>query len=346
MTTAPPARDDRTARLPADPDALIREARRRQRRRYLAIAGALAAAVAGLVSAALAASGSGTGKPIRPTSATSPRPSRPSPPTAPAIPRSVRATVLIWTYQHPTWLERPGSNGFRHSWKPVIAVGDHQPTLIRVGRWLVYVGDGTSAIRDDLSGRPRKLWTRVRGQPQLFKPAAKPGHVWLTFVNGRLWPQGQERARLVSVPAGRPGQSVTLPKREVLVSGTDRGLLLMGEYGRLELWSPGDRPRPLPYSGDDSSFGFAAAPRLIAYGTRCGDAGCPVLRVYDVVTGRLVSVPPPPGTLGWTPNNFNGTFLIAPGNAMMAAAAAARSGGPGVYVVRLTAVEPRVTRVP
>jgi hypothetical protein len=57
--------------------------------------------------------------------------------------------------------------------------------MIRVGRWLVYVGDGTSAIRDDLSGPPRKLWTQVHAQPGPFMPAAQPGHVWLVFRNQR-----------------------------------------------------------------------------------------------------------------------------------------------------------------
>lgn len=265
--------------------------------------------------------------------------------------------MLIWTYQHPTWLEQPGSNRFRRSWKPVLAVGDYQPSMIRVGRWLVYVGDGTSAIRDDLHGRPRKLWTKVLGQPGPFMPAAQPGHVWLVIRNQR--PGGwrhPERARLVSVPAGRPGPAVTIPTGYQLVAGTDRGLLVTAKFDGLQLWNPGSRPTPLPHSRDDGgTIGFAASPRLIAYGTGCGyprsgrsqdDVGCPVLRVYNVQTRRLISIPAPPGTLGWAAYEFNRVFAIAPGNEMIAATAESRSGGPGLYVVRLDGARPRVKVVP
>jgi hypothetical protein len=354
-TTAP----DRPASPAASPDLLIREARQRRRRRYLAIALAVAAG-AGLVSAALSFLGMGTGHPAAHRHAPPSRSSAsPAPPTAPTIPSTVRATVLIWTYQHPTWLEQPGSNRFRRSWKPELAAGDNQPSLIRVGRWLVYVGDGTSAIRVDLSGRPRKLWTNVHAQPGPFMPAAQPGHVWLVFRNQRPgWSRRPERARLVSVPAGRLGQAVRVPTGFQLVAGTDRGLLLTAKFGALELWNPGSQPRPLPRSRPDDgayAYGFAASPRLIAYGTRCGSPGsgrwqdyigCRVLRVYDVVTRQLVSIPAPPGTLGWAPYEFNRVFAFAPGGEMIAATAESRSGGPGLYVVRLDRAHPQVSVVP
>jgi len=102
-------------------------------------------------------------------------------------------------------------------------------------------------------------------------------------------------------------------------------------------------------------MGFAASPRLIACGTRCRwphsgrwhhYLGCPVLRVYNVVTRRLVSIPAPPGTLGWAPYEFNRVFAIAPGGEMIAATAESRSGGPGLNVVRFDRAHPRVSVVP
>jgi hypothetical protein len=265
--------------------------------------------------------------------------------------------VLIWTYLHATWLEQPGSNGFRRSWKPDLAVGDYQPALTRTGGWLVYVGDGTSAIREDLSGRPRELWSRVHGGPGPFAPAAQPGHVWLVFNYHHLRPRRPERARLVSVPAGRPGPAVTLPRGYLLIRGTDKGMLVSGTRGGLDLWKPGSPPRPLPYSRNDgSTAGFGATARLVAYGTQCRwpaaarsySQQCRMLRAYDVVTGRLASVPAPPGTTAWAPYQFNRIFSIAPGNTMLAATAirapGARDGH--LYVVRLDGIHPRLLRVP
>jgi len=104
---------------------------------------------------------------------------------------------------------------------------------------------------------------------------------------------------------GRPGPVITLPKGAVnLVEGTDAGLLLEIRRGHnfgLALWNPGAAPRALPYSPSWSD-GFDATARLVAYGTDCGihetspyapqansgyDA-CNVLRVFDVLTGKLV----------------------------------------------------------
>jgi hypothetical protein len=188
-------------------------------------------------------------------------------------------------------------------------------------------------------------------------PAAQPGHVWLVIRNQR--PGGwrrPERARLVSVPAGRPGPTVTIPTGYQLVAGTDRGLLVTAKFDAPELWNRGGRPTPLPHSRDDGgTIGFAASGRLIAYGTRCGDprsghwkenVACPVLRLCNVVTRRLISIPAPPGTIGWAPYEFNRVFAIAPGGEMIAATAESRSSGPGLYVVRLDRARPRVMVVP
>ncbi len=339
----------------ADPEALIREARRRQRRRRLAVTAAVAVA-AGVVSAGVAVFGTGTGRPSPPARSAHARHPAARQPDVPPIPRSVGSMVLIWTYQNATWLEQPGTGRLHHSWRPDLAAGDYQPAMIPVGRWLVYVGDGASAIRDDLSGRPRELWTRAGGQTPFFAPAAQRGHVWLVF-NEQLRRHRPERARLVSVPAGRPGPAVTVPPGYRLVSGTNRGLLITGTHGGLALWNPGRAPRPVPHSRNDGgTLGFAATPRLVAYGTRCRQPAaahwytdqCGVLRVYNVVTGRLASIPAPSGTAGWAPYEFNRVLPVAPGDTMLAATAVpatdARHGR--LYVVRLNSARPRLIPVP
>ena len=87
-----------------------------------------------------------------------------------------------------------------------------------------------------------------------------------------------------------------------------------------------------------AGYGFGLSPRLVAYATGCQDrdtaandyyATCPVLRVFDVVTGTLLSFRAPPGTAGWMPPGFDLTQAIAPGNPVIAAYAATRPRGPG-----------------
>jgi hypothetical protein len=132
----------------------------------------------------------------------------------------------------------------------------------------------------------------------------------------------------------------------------------------LQLWNPGAAPATLPHSAPDSSEGFDASARLVSYGSGCtsyetagnaryepnaGYDACRVLRVDNVVTGKLRSFPAPPGTAGWVPNGFGLVSAIRPGDRMMAAYAAVRPQGDGrtrLYVLRLTGARRRVTAVP
>jgi hypothetical protein len=109
---------------PPDAAVLIQQARRRQRRRRLAVIAVIGAA--GLGYGAIELLGSGPGRPARPPSSVPARPAAHRP-AVPPIPPSLRATVLIWTYLHGTWLEQPGSDGFRHSGKPDLSVADSAP---------------------------------------------------------------------------------------------------------------------------------------------------------------------------------------------------------------------------
>jgi len=352
------------------PEAVIRQARRRQRRRQLVTGLAVAAVLAGAAGVV-----AGIASPAGPRRVSHPRPE----PSAPAvsrpalpgpIPRSVATTVLMWPVvahgEFPTfgphygplaYLDNLATRQLSRRHKPAFAAGDFQPYLVRAGRWLVYAGDGTTAIRDDLKGKPRML-----GRTPFFAPAASPGHVWLERFSGADPAMGQGRASVwqVSVRTGRRGPVITLPRRSFLLAGTEAGLLLKVPQGQdfgLALWRPGSAPRALPYAPSAGS-GFGLSPRLVAYGTGCQDrdtiandyyATCPVLRVFDVVTGALLSFRAPPGTAGWSPFGFDLTQPIAPRDPVIAAYAAARPLGHGqgrLFVIRLTGATGRPVAVP
>ena len=222
----------------------------------------------------------------------------------------------------------------------------------------MYVGDGVAtAIADDLTGRPRVL-----GPTPFFAPAAAPGRVWLfQFRHGM---QGPVRAWTVALSGGPPSRPVTLPADAYLpaVRGTDAGLLVQVPQG-LALWNPGRAPAILP-SSPDFADGFDATSRLVAYGTGCnsqttapdapqdpgaGYDACKVLRVLDVVTGKLISFPVPPGTAGWVPGGFNLVSAISHDNRMIAAYAATRPRGAGqvrLYVLRIAGPSSQARPVP
>ena len=311
-------------RLPADPNALIKEARRRQRIRYLLTAGALVA-VCG-AGTGLYATMRGNPPPPRP----SPSPPRPSPAVSlePAPPRlpPIAAKVLMWP---PSGVDDLRTGHYIQTDKFELCCGDYQPLMITAGRWLVFVGNGVTAIRSDLSGRPRVL-----GKTPFFAPSATPGAVWLEYLGS-----GVIRIRQVPVTGGAAGPSITLPAGAQLVAGTRAGLLLQNRDSQLRLWLPGQAMRVLP--GNPSwADGFAVTPRLIAYGTHCRSAiipkkadfepnagydECSMLRVFDVRSGRVRSLRSPPGTIGWVPPEFDLENPINPSGSMMAAEAVVRS---------------------
>ena len=341
------------------PEALIKEARRRQRRRWLAAGVAGAVVLAGL---AAGVAGHRPGRPgpgghrgsqvaVRPAAAPAP------------IPRSIGTMLVMWPAGSgqccgPVAVDDLSTGRLAQSQQPAIGAGDFQPLLARAGRWLVYAGDGAvSAIADDLTGRPRVL-----GPTPFFAPAAAPGRVWLFQVRHGM--QGPIRAWTVAPSGGRPSRPVTLPAGTYLpaVRGTDAGLLLQEPRG-LALWNPGSAAKILP-SSPDFADGFDATSRLVAYGTGCTsqatapdarqdpDASydtCTTLQVLDVVTGKLTSFPAPPGTAGWVPGGFNLVSAISPGDQMIAAYAAIRPQGAGqvrLYVLRINGPPRRPMPVP
>jgi hypothetical protein len=92
------------------------------------------------------------------------------------IPRSVDTSVLMWpvgypafgpNFGPPAYLDNLATGHLSRRHKLAFAGGDFRPYLVQAGRWLVYAGDGTMAIRDDLTGKPRVL-----GSTPFFAPAA------------------------------------------------------------------------------------------------------------------------------------------------------------------------------
>jgi hypothetical protein len=340
-----------------DADLVIREARRRQRRRRLVTGLVLAVVLAGTIG--VAAGLTSRGRP--PVSHPRPRSSAPATrqQVLPSpIPHSVGTTVLLWPVvahgEYPTfgphqwppaYVDDLATGRLSRRHKLAFAGGDFRPYLVSVGHWLVYVGGGGAmVIRDNLKGRPRML-----GRTPFFAPAASPGHIWLERIHGYLGPGERASVWQVSVRTGRRGPVTDLPRNSQLVAGTGAGLLLdvlRGHDFSLALWRPGVAPRLLPYSPRSGS-GLDASSRLVTYGTGCryhdtvsndSYSACQVLRIYNVVTGRLLSFRAPPGTVGWLPLDIGVTQAIAPGGRLIAAYAATLSPGRGrgrLFVLRL-----------
>lgn len=340
-----------------DTDLVIREARRRQRRRWLVTGLALAAVLAGAIGVSVGLTSQGQ----PPASRSRHRPSTPATrqqALPPPIPHSVGTTMLLWPVvahgEYPTfgphqwppaYVDDLASGRLSRRHKLAFAGGDYRPYLVQAGHWLVYVGGGGAmVIRDSLTGRPRVL-----GRTPFFAPAASPGHIWLERIHGYLGPGERASVWQVSVHTGHRGPVIDLPRDSQLVAGTGAGLLLevlRGNDFSLALWHPGGAPRLLPYSPRSGS-GLDASPRLVAYVTGCRNfntmrndsySACQVLRVFDVVTGRLLSFRAPAGTVGWLPLGIGFSKAISPGGRLIAAYAATLPpgrGGARLFVLRL-----------
>jgi hypothetical protein len=231
-----------------------------------------------------------------------------------------------------------------------IGYGDFQPVAAVIGDRFLFVGHGVSVVGPRLTGRPRRF-AHTSG----FFPAADTAHVWLLTSHGQ-----NHFIRRESLKTGAADRSIELPRSTVLVQGTKAGLLLENYKARgapLELWNPGGAPSLLPHSPSWAD-GFTATPRLIAYGTDCRGLSpaaetdpdaCGVLRVLDVVTGRVASYPSPPRTLGWVPFEFNLVDAISKSSTHLAAVAAIspRHADRGrLYTVPLTSSSGEPTAVP
>jgi hypothetical protein len=74
-----------------------------------------------------------------------------------------------------------------------------------------------------------------------------------------------------------------------------------------------------------------------------------MLRVLDVMTGKLISFPAPPGTAGWVPSGFDLVSAISHDDQMIAAYAAMRpeeTGQVRLYLIRIASPSVRVMPLP
>jgi hypothetical protein len=344
-------------------EALIKEARRRQRRRYVATG----VAVAAMLAAALGVSaglhgGSGPRRPAAHGPGLAAGHSA-GPPVPGLIPGNAGTTVLMWPGQdYKIDLDNLHTGKLGQA-IPVVDPGEYQPIML-VSGWIVYVSNSSVWATDAVTGK-----THVLGKTLAFAPSAAPGDVWLEYGSYRPTVTAVT-VRPVPVAGGRPGPPVTLPRGTQLVAGTGAGLLLEPRFsevgGPFRLWTPGTTPTALPYSS--SAEGFAVSPRLVAYGSKCankstaqdlsyggnfGYHACRTLRVLDVITGRLRSFAKPAGTTGWVPTH-GGNWAwsvseIAPSGQRMAAEAVIPPDSQGiarVFVLHLTGRGMRATAVP
>jgi hypothetical protein len=337
-----------------DAEALIREARRRQRRRHLA---AGLAALVVLATAVAAVAGHRVSGQHRPAARAGSRAAPPRPLLA-----GMNAMVVMWPSAGPeswwsgAYVDDLGTGHIALRDLPGIYGCDCSPYLIGTGPRVVYVAwGGTAALPAALTGRPRFL-----GSSDSFAPSAAPGHIWLLQWNTATG-NGPVRARQVAVTGGSPGAPITLPHHDTLMAGTSGGLLLSPPDGRdLALWTPGAAPTPLPHSAGYRWAGADA--RLVAYDTACHWRKtarraslniCRTLRVFNAVTGKLASFPAPAGTAGWAPDTFSAVAAtstsISPAGTMAAAYANVpplRQGRARLYVLRLTGPRPQAQAVP
>jgi hypothetical protein len=264
-----------------EPEALIKEARRRQRRRWLALGVAVAAVLAGVAGVAAGVAGhspNGLGPRGHPRAQVAPR--QAAAPTP--IPRSIGTTLLMWPAGFgqccgPVAVDNLSTGRLAQSQEPAIGAGDYQPLLAQMGRWLVYVGNGVvNAIRDDLTGHPRVL-----GPTPFFAPAATPGRAWLFQVQHGM--QGPIRAWTVSLSGGPPSQPVTLPAGAYLpaVRGTDAGLLLQAPQGPGPV-EPGQRAQDPAVLARFQRWFDATARAIADTSTRC--TGCSTVCAFRQVT--------------------------------------------------------------
>ena len=167
----------------------------------------------------------------------------------------------------------------------------------------------------------------------------------------------------MDIADGHAGPPIALAEGTELVAGTDAGLLLSRRAhsvgDSLQLWDPGTTPVTLPHSS--GAQGVAVSRQLVAYGTGCASENssadgaysvCRMMRVFDLVTGKLRSFAAPPGTGGWVPGQRDDSWsvsAIARSGSVMAADAATPPYSHGmvrVFVLPLAGRDLRPMAVP
>ena len=297
MQTAPPGWLPDARR---EPEALIKEARRRQRCRWLAAGAALLMVSAGVAAAMMAGSGAGRRSlpPDRHVTVTV----KPAPPAMSGVPMPSGSSVrLLLTGPRPAWFS--------------LATGRAEPIkglpwdrwgylFARVaGGWSALPGTAGPACGNTCPGPPVLNYFIADGSPRAARIA--PGYeVAASDGSGAVWLITFQRsgADISTTPAlaqevttaGRPlGPRYRLPAGYGITRAV-RGGLLLGpvveapqEVVMDKLWDPVTR-RVVRTFGDV----IAAGPQAIAWGPIC--VHCPV-RVLNLQTGTNATIPLPRG---------------------------------------------------
>jgi hypothetical protein len=182
---------------------------------------------------------------------------------------------------------------------PGKATGDYPYSLLRVGDWIVYPGDGVQAIRADFSGSPVSL-----GPATVFVPSAREGWVWLVTFAGAS--QSAQTVQEVRVDGTERGPTATLPSGMFARVGVPGGLLI-GNDTSVVKWDQATEAIGDPLF--DSSAGLIdARGNTVAWGLQCTQTStCGSVRVLDVSSGSHQDFTAPIGTSGWIPTFGEGS---------------------------------------
>lgn len=286
--------------------ALIGEARRRQRRRYLAAGMAIIAVAAGAVAVS---TGSGAGSHPQPpgrhaTAAAKPVPSAMSGPPMPPG-NSVR---LLLTGPRPAWFSMATRLTERIRGLPWQRFG-YGFTRV-AGGWSARPYPAGPQCLPTCAGPPLPNYFIADGSPRATRispgfevvAAYRSGAVWLLTFRRSTDDISATSARAQEITtAGQPvGLRFRLPAGYLIQRAVGADLLLAPiDQGpgtvRYKLWDPSTRR----VTGTFSDV-IAASPDEIAWGPIC--VNCPV-HLLDLLTGTSATIPVPPGT-----SSNNGTF--------------------------------------
>jgi hypothetical protein len=304
MQTAPPGR---LTDAGTKPEAVIREARRRQRRRWLAAGVALAAVLAG---AAAVIAGSGAGSRPRPPGRHAAATAKTAPSAMSGLPMSAGSSVrLLLTGRRPAWFSMATRRAEPIKGLPWNRAG-YGFTRV-VGGWSAQPAPAGPGCLPTCAGPPVPNYFVADGSRRAVRigpgfgvrASDGGGAVWLITFRRSAANIGTTPARAQEVTtAGRPaGPRFRLPAGYLIQRAVGADLLLAPvDQGpgtvTYKLWDPGTG-----HIGGTFSDVIATGPRQIAWGPLCEH--CPV-HVLDLSTGTTATIPIPRRT--WA--NYNGTF--------------------------------------
>ena len=330
-------------------EAVIREARRRQRRRWLAAGVAMVTVVAG-AAAVIAGSGAGSRPrpPGSPTAAPSPLPTKPARMTGQPLPRDASVWLLLGGHS-PAWLSVP--TGRTEPIRGLPPSGNGYQLIRIAGGWaaqpfpvgnvgcdscapgqlpVYYVADGS------------RVASRI-GAADLTAPAAAPGALWLvSYRRGADMSTAVGNAQEVSVTGATLGPRLRLPAGYVIDQGTRAGLLLVQELAgsspvRYELWDPGTRRVTRSFVNL-----IAASPAEIAWMPGC-TASCRV-HVLDLPGGRVEEISLPGRSQAYIGGAFSPDGRLLALQVTARVTAAGRAAATRLMVA--TVASGRITAVP